>query len=213
MEYVASCETVRIMTHEEFAARHPHPPQTYRVTTEDIDRQKQPSTGRHQMLGNDRQVSSSVDRHPPLTYRVRLPRNDVARLNALRNPSKPLETSTYNNSQQSEDALEPMVVEQATKGRTLRKRKEKVSKHLKRGATEKEIDNFTKRDLGMFVVPCLIGGIDCPSAFCDTTSSVTILSKVMAYHLGLEIEPSKDLFPFVDCSQRNSGGIIINLEE
>ncbi|KAF3590325.1 hypothetical protein DY000_02022423 [Brassica cretica] len=34
----------------------------------------------------------------------------------------------------------------------------------------------------------------------------------MAYHLGLEIEPSKDSFTFMDCSQRNSGGIIRNLE-
>ncbi|KAF2552166.1 hypothetical protein F2Q68_00034070 [Brassica cretica] len=45
---------VRIMTHEEFAARHPHPPQPYRVTTEDIDRQQQSATDRHQTLGNDR---------------------------------------------------------------------------------------------------------------------------------------------------------------
>ena len=41
------------------------------------------------------------------------------------------------------------MVEQATVGRTLRKRKEKVPnpKHLKRGATENEMDNFTKRVL------------------------------------------------------------------
>ncbi|KAF2587925.1 hypothetical protein F2Q70_00038600 [Brassica cretica] len=72
MESVASCETMRIMTHKEFAARHPHPPQPYRVTTEDIDRQQQSATDRHQTLGNDQQESSSVDRHPPFTYRVRL---------------------------------------------------------------------------------------------------------------------------------------------
>ncbi|KAF3590330.1 hypothetical protein DY000_02022424 [Brassica cretica] len=67
-------------------------------------------------------------------------------LNALRHPSKPSETSVDNN-QQSEDAPEPMVVEQATVGRTLRKRKKKVIKHLKREASEKEMDNFTKRVL------------------------------------------------------------------
>ena len=78
---------------------------------------------------------------------MQLPSIDVARLNALRNPSKPLEISIDNNSQQSKDAPEPMVVEQATEGQTLRKRKEKVLKHLKRGATEKEMDNFTKRVL------------------------------------------------------------------
>ena len=47
MELVGSCETVRIMSHKEFAARHPHPPQPYRVTTDDINRQKQSVTDRH----------------------------------------------------------------------------------------------------------------------------------------------------------------------
>ncbi|KAF2617997.1 hypothetical protein F2Q68_00039437 [Brassica cretica] len=35
------------MSHKEFAARHPHPPQPYRVTTDDINRQKQSVTDRH----------------------------------------------------------------------------------------------------------------------------------------------------------------------
>ena len=30
--------------------------------------------------------------------------------------------------------------------------------------------------------------------------------------LGLQVEPSKELFTFVDCSQRNSGGIVGDLE-
>ena len=76
MEYVASCKTVRIMTHEDFAARHPHPPQPYHVTTEDINRQQQPSADRHQTLGNDRQDSSSFDQHLPFTYWVELPSID-----------------------------------------------------------------------------------------------------------------------------------------
>ncbi|KAF2532704.1 hypothetical protein F2Q70_00030103 [Brassica cretica] len=98
------------------------------------------------MSSNDRQESSSIDRHPPFTCRVWLPIIDVARLNAFRHPSKPSETSIDNN-QQSEDAPEPMVVELATVGRTLRKRKKKVIKHLKREASDKEMDNFTKRVL------------------------------------------------------------------
>ena len=115
-----------------------------------------------------------------------------------------------------------MQVDQATVGRTLRKRKEKVPKHLKRGANDKGMESFTKRilrisldkpfeeayfthrlwmffretketkedirrmfhqvrekmrqritlkkksDPGKFVVPCLMGGIDYPSALCDT---------------------------------------------
>ena len=34
----------------------------------------------------------------------------------------------------------------------------------------------------------------------------------MADQIGLKIEPSEDSFTFVDCSQRNSGGIIRDLE-
>ena len=34
----------------------------------------------------------------------------------------------------------------------------------------------------------------------------------MADHLGLQVEPSQELFAFVDCSQRNSGGIVKDLE-
>ncbi|KAF2577286.1 hypothetical protein F2Q68_00004849 [Brassica cretica] len=51
------------------------------------------------------------------------------------------------NSHQYEYAPEPMVVEHAIVGRTLRKKKEKVPNHLKRGATEKKMDNFTKNVL------------------------------------------------------------------
>ena len=40
-----------------------------------------------------------------------------------------------------------MEVDKAAKGRTLRKREEKVPKHLKRGVNEKELDSFTKRVL------------------------------------------------------------------
>ncbi|KAF3583928.1 hypothetical protein F2Q69_00029941 [Brassica cretica] len=69
-----------------------------------------------------------------------------------------------------------------------------------------------KSDPEKFVIPCLIGGIDYPSALCDTGSSVSILPKVMADHLGLKINPLEDSFTFVDCSQRNSGGFIRNLE-
>ena len=69
-----------------------------------------------------------------------------------------------------------------------------------------------KSDPRKFVVACLIGGIDYPSALCNTGSSVNILPKVMADHLGLKIESSEDSFTFVDCFQRNSGGIIRNLE-
>ncbi|KAF3530050.1 hypothetical protein DY000_02041745 [Brassica cretica] len=69
-----------------------------------------------------------------------------------------------------------------------------------------------KSDPEKFAVPCLVKGIEFPCAMCDTGSSVSILPKVMAYHLGLKIEPSEDSFTFVDHSTRNLGGIIRDLE-
>ncbi|KAF3497981.1 hypothetical protein DY000_02053308 [Brassica cretica] len=44
----------------------------------------------------------------------------------------------------SEDAAEPMEVDNAPMGRTLRKRKEKVAKQLNGGANEKEMENFER---------------------------------------------------------------------
>ena len=78
-ESSASCNTVRIMTHEDFTVRHPHPPSPVYVN---IDRQTNPAL--------DRQPPSPIDRRTPLTYRVQFPRIDVARLNALMPQPKPL---------------------------------------------------------------------------------------------------------------------------
>ena len=164
--------------------------------------------------------------------------------------------------QLSDDAPDSIQVDQTSERRTLRKRKEKVPKHRKRGVNEKEMDSFTKRvlkipldkpfeeayfihrlwmffretketeqdihrifdqirekrkkrmtlkkksDLGKFAVPCLVKGIEFPCAMCDTCSSVSILPKVMRFHMGLKIESSQDSFTFVDHSTRNLGGII-----
>ncbi|KAF2587188.1 hypothetical protein F2Q70_00035927 [Brassica cretica] len=182
-----------------------------------------------------------------------MPKIDVAHLNALRPKPKP-----------SDDAADPMEVDRVPMGRTLRKRKEKVAKHLKRGANEKE--SFQKRvfrislekpfeeayfthilwmffretreteddirrmfcearekmkkritlkkksDPGQFAIPCTVKGIEFPHALCDTGASVSILPRVMADHLGLQVEPSKESFTFVDCSQRCSRGVVRDLE-
>ncbi|KAF2590066.1 hypothetical protein F2Q70_00040495 [Brassica cretica] len=69
-----------------------------------------------------------------------------------------------------------------------------------------------KSDLGQFAIPCTVMGIEFPHALCDTGASVSILPRVMADHLGLQVEPSQELFTFVDCSQKNSGGILRDLE-
>ncbi|KAF3503093.1 hypothetical protein F2Q69_00042216 [Brassica cretica] len=74
----------------------------------------------------NRQSTPFIDRRAPLCYRE-ISAGDIREL--------------------SEDSPEPMQVDQATVGRTLRKRKKKVPKHLKRGVNDKEMDSFTKRIL------------------------------------------------------------------
>ncbi|KAF3590168.1 hypothetical protein DY000_02022019 [Brassica cretica] len=229
----------------------------------------------------DRKTLPTIDTtHPTsiddylLPTELQLLKIDVARLNALRQPSQPSENiadnfsqQSDNFSQQSDDAPESMQVDQTSQRKTLRRSKEKVPNHLKRGGVnEKEMDSFTKRvlrtpldkpfeeayfthrlwmffrvtketeqdihrvfnqirvkmkhritlkkksDPGKFAVPCLVEDIEFPCALCDTGSSVSILPKVMADHLGLKIEPSEDSFTFVDYSTRNSRRIIRDLE-
>lgn len=70
---------------------------------------------------------------------------DVARLNALRPKPKPLENPPETVRIPSDDGADPMEVDRVPMGRTLRRRKEKVAKHLKRGANEKEKESFRKR--------------------------------------------------------------------
>jgi len=76
---------------------------------------------------------------------VQLPKIDSAQINALRPQPKPSDNPPETTSTHSEDAPEPMQVDKGTIGKTLRKRKDKVAKHLKRGANEKEMDSFRKR--------------------------------------------------------------------
>ncbi|KAF3538780.1 hypothetical protein F2Q69_00023108 [Brassica cretica] len=69
-----------------------------------------------------------------------------------------------------------------------------------------------KSDHGQFAIPCTVKGIEFPHALCDTEASVSILPRITADHMGLQVEPSQELFTFVDCSQKNSGGIVRDLE-
>ncbi|KAF2590494.1 hypothetical protein F2Q70_00038929 [Brassica cretica] len=69
-----------------------------------------------------------------------------------------------------------------------------------------------KSDPGNFVIPCTVKGIKFPHALCDTGASVNILPRVMADHQCLKVEPFKESFTFVDCSQRKSGGTVRDLE-
>ncbi|KAF3507503.1 hypothetical protein F2Q69_00007154 [Brassica cretica] len=134
---------------------------------------------------------------------------------------------------------EPMEVDKAPMGRTLRKRKGKVAKHLKRKANEKEMKNFQKRvfkiplvkpfeeayfthRLWMFFRDTRDTEEDIRRMFCEAREKIknriTLKKKsdpgkfAVPYHLGLKVEPSKESFTFVYFSQRSSGGIIRDLE-
>ncbi|KAF3561482.1 hypothetical protein DY000_02016012 [Brassica cretica] len=143
-ESTAECSAVRIMTHEEFIEKHPHPPSSFCVK---IDRPLEPVVDRQRETDIDRPPSFPIDRRAPLTYRVRLPSVDNDRINALRPPPKPSANPPEPTSNPPDTTPEPMQVDEATEGRRLRKRKEKIPKNLKREANEKEMDGFTKRVL------------------------------------------------------------------
>ncbi|KAF3572855.1 hypothetical protein F2Q69_00059856 [Brassica cretica] len=93
-----------------------------------------------------------------------------------------------------------------------------TEEHIRRmfcEAREKMNNRITlkkKSDTRKFAVPCTVKGIEFPHALCDTGASVSILPRVMADHLGLKVEPSKESFTFVGCSQRSSGGLVGGLE-
>ncbi|KAF3585149.1 hypothetical protein F2Q69_00029888 [Brassica cretica] len=77
---------------------------------------------------------------------------------------------------------------------------------------KKRITLKKKSDPGQFAKQCTVKGIEFPHALCDTRALVSILPRVMADHLGLQVEPSKEIFTFVDCCQRSSRGIVRDLE-
>ncbi|KAF3502904.1 hypothetical protein F2Q69_00042295 [Brassica cretica] len=141
-ESAASCNTVRILTHEEFAAKHPHPPNPDNVR---IARHAATPIDRQTDVDINRQPISSIDRREPITYRVQMPKIDVARLNAPRPKPKPSDNPLETVRIPSDDGEDSMDVDRVPMGITLRKRKEKVEKHLKRGANDKEKKSFRKR--------------------------------------------------------------------
>ncbi|KAF2601762.1 hypothetical protein F2Q70_00026232 [Brassica cretica] len=54
----ASCNVVKILTHEEFAAKHPHPPSPDKVR---IDRHASSNVDRHSEANIDQQPSPPID--------------------------------------------------------------------------------------------------------------------------------------------------------
>ncbi|KAF3554453.1 hypothetical protein F2Q69_00012777 [Brassica cretica] len=85
---LGSDKTVRIQSHSDFAARHPHPPTLARVKSDNVNRQQHEKIDRQQHGSIDRQQEKSSDRQPSMPYRVRLPDLDTHRLKATRNLSQ-----------------------------------------------------------------------------------------------------------------------------
>ncbi|KAF2605026.1 hypothetical protein F2Q70_00025924 [Brassica cretica] len=108
-ESTTSCNAMTILTHEEFAAKHRHPPNPDNVR---IAR---------------RVVTPSIDNRMP-----------KPKPKPSENPPETVRTPL-------DDGEDPMEEDRVPTGRTLRRRKEKVVKHLKRGTNEKEKENFRKR--------------------------------------------------------------------
>ncbi|KAF3592735.1 hypothetical protein DY000_02021631 [Brassica cretica] len=149
-ESTAKCSAVRIMTHEEFTEKHPHPPSPFYVK---IDRPLELAVDRQREIDIDRPPSPPIDRRAPLTYRVRLPSIDNDRINAFRPPPKQSANPPELTTNPSDTTPEPMQVDEATEGRRLRKRKEMdgFTKRVLRISVEKPFDEvyFTHR-LWMF---------------------------------------------------------------
>ncbi|KAF3611400.1 hypothetical protein DY000_02046970 [Brassica cretica] len=192
------------------AAKHPHPPSPVYVN---IDRHSDPVIDRHQETPIDRQPPAPIDRQPPapidrgapLTYRMHVPKIDVEHLNALRPKPKPSANSPETVRTPSDDGADPMEVDKVPTGRTLRRRKEKVAKHLKRG-------------LWMFFRETRETEGNIRRMFCEAREEmrkrITLKKKSDPgkFAIPCTVETSKELFTFVDCSQGNSGGIVRDLK-
>ncbi|KAF2560020.1 hypothetical protein F2Q68_00015433 [Brassica cretica] len=116
-----------ILTHEEFAAKHPHLPSPF---YEKIDRSVNSTIDRQSESDVDRHNTPPIDRQAPLTYRVRLPSIDNDYINALRPPPKPLANPPEPKPSPLNSSTETVQEEQESEGRRLRKRKEKIPKNL-----------------------------------------------------------------------------------
>ncbi|KAF3594862.1 hypothetical protein DY000_02021617 [Brassica cretica] len=164
-----------------------------------------------------------------------MPKIEVARLNALRPKPKPSDYSPEPVRTPLDDGKDPMEEDRVPTGRTLRRGKEKVAKHLKRGANDKEKESFRKRvfripinrpfedayythRLWMFFRETRDKEEDIRRMFCEARDKMRMMitlkkkSDPGQFAIPCTVEPSQELFTFVYCYQRNSGGIVRDLE-
>ncbi|KAF3536392.1 hypothetical protein F2Q69_00023422 [Brassica cretica] len=85
-----------------------------------IDRHSDPVIVRQKETAIDRQPPAPIDRRAPLTYRVQMPKIDVARINALRPKPKPSNNPPETIMIPSDDAADPMEVDRRSSGGVVR---------------------------------------------------------------------------------------------
>ncbi|KAF2531898.1 hypothetical protein F2Q70_00029572 [Brassica cretica] len=159
-----------------------------------------------------------------------MPKIDVQRLNELRPQPKPSDNPQEATNTHSDDAADPMEFDRIPLEkpfeeayfthrlwmffRETRETEEDIMIMFceAREKMKKRITMKKKSDPGKFAIPCTVKGFEFPHALCDTGASISILPRVMAAYLGLKVDPSKESFTFVDCSQRSSEKIVRDLE-
>ncbi|KAF3566954.1 hypothetical protein DY000_02014522 [Brassica cretica] len=190
-ESTAECSAVRIMTHEEFAEKHPHPPSPFYVK---IDRPLEPAVDRQRETDIDRPPSSPIDQRAPLTYLVRLPSIDNDRINALRPPPKPSSNPPEPTTNPSDTTPEPMQVDKATEGRRLwmffgetKETEEDIRRmfHHVRERMKLRITLKKKSDPGKFAIPC---GVKVVRQHVNLVELGNDLGYIAACHCGAEYE-------------------------
>ncbi|KAF3555169.1 hypothetical protein F2Q69_00012446 [Brassica cretica] len=196
MESTTSCNAVSIMTHEEFTAKHPHPPSPVYVK---YDRHSDPVIDRHQETAIDRQPPAPIDRRAPLTYRLQMPKIDVARLNALSPKPKPSKKPPKAVRTPSEDETDSMEEKENFRKRVFRipldkpfekayftffRETRETEEDIRRMFCEarekmrKRVTLKKKSDPGQFAIPCTVKGIEFPHAL--YTSPSFLLEKEVA---------------------------------
>ncbi|KAF3497110.1 hypothetical protein DY000_02052996 [Brassica cretica] len=161
---LGSCKTVRIQSHSDFSARHPHPPTLARVKRDNIDRQQHNVIDRQQHGNIDRQQQKSSDRQPPIPYQTSVCLKTTEKIShqfaEAREQKQTLAETSFVESvdrrhlpgiyRHQTDGYEPAMGKQATKEeipveKKVKSRKPYIPKHLKREVNKEELEGFHKR--------------------------------------------------------------------
>uniref|UniRef100_A0A0D3DKK2 Uncharacterized protein n=1 Tax=Brassica oleracea var. oleracea TaxID=109376 RepID=A0A0D3DKK2_BRAOL len=134
---LGSDKIVRIQSHSDFTARHPHPPTRARVKLKEVDRQQHERIDRQQQERIDRQQHGCIDRQE----QPKAPEQEQSTL---------AETSLVEIDQCQWDGYEPSMEKQETEEGVQSEKRVKSSKvfipkYLWREVNKVELDGFHKR--------------------------------------------------------------------